>query len=427
MSLMRNPASTKHNNDSSGEPSASANIDFPSSFLWGAAISSYQTEGGNYNSDWCLFEKKRKIQEASRAANHYELFPYDFKLAKELYLSAIRLSFEWARICPRPGVYLEEEINHYKEVIETLKILGLKPFVTLHHFTNPIWFAELGGFESPKNIDYFLEYLKRIVEEFKDDICDWLIFNEPLVYVYNGYICGRWAPGIKSISTARRVSKNIISAYIDGYKEIKNIYKQNGTNASVSIVNHIRKFSPCPAFNFGQNSISAFIKDRLSNFDIIDYLARKSCLDYLAVNYYCKEYVRFDGLIGSECTHRFHKERKNSLGWHICPRGFYELLIKLKNYNLPIYIMENGTTETEDFFYEEYLLSHIRCMAKAVIEGSDIRGYFWWSLIDNFEWDYGFKAKFGLIDVNYDTFERRIKPFAYTYAKICRDNKIGMR
>ena len=201
--------------------------------------------------------------------------------------------------------------------------------------------------------------------------------------MYNGYICGRWAPGIKSISTARRVSKNIISAYVDGYKEIKNIYRQNDTNASVSIVNHIRKFSPCPVFNFGQNSISAFIKDKLSNFDIIDYLTRKSCLDYLAVNYYCKEYVRFKGLIGSECTHQSHKERKNYLGWYICPQGFYELLIKLKNYNLPIYIMENGTAETENSFYEEYLLSHIRCVAKAIIEGSDIRGYFWWSLIDN--------------------------------------------
>jgi len=421
---MRNCASIKNNLDFLTQPSALREIRFPSSFLWGAAISSYQTEGANYNSDWCLFEKERKIQEASRAANHYELFPQDFKLAKELNLSAVRLSFEWARINPEPGIFLEEEINHYKEVIQTLKILGLKPFVTLHHFTNPVWFAKTGGFESSKNIDYFLVYLKTIVEEFKADINDWLIFNEPLVYVYNGYICGRWPPGVKSITTAKKVLHNIINAYIDGYKEIKNIYDENNTRGYVSLVNHIRKFSPCPNFNFGQNSISACLKDKLSNFDIINYLTKKSCLDYLAVNYYCKEYVKFKGLIGTECIHQFHKERKNYLGWYIYPQGLYELLKKLNAYNLPIYVMENGTAELEDSLYKEYLSSHLKCVAKAISEGVDIKGYFWWSLIDNFEWDYGFGPKFGLIDVNYNTFERTIKPFARAYAKICKENKI---
>ncbi|MFA5008878.1 MAG: family 1 glycosylhydrolase [Candidatus Omnitrophota bacterium] len=399
-------------------------VDFPSSFLWGAAISSYQTEGKNYNSDWYLFEKERKIEAASRAANHYELFSQDFKLAKELSLGAVRLSFEWARICPAPGVFSEEEINHYKEAIQTLNILGIKPFVTLHHFTNPVWFAQSGGFKEPKNIEYFLGYLKRIVEEFKDDINNWLIFNEPLVYVYNGYICGRWPPGVKSIQTARKVLANITSAYMDGYKEIKNIYNEDKSNSYVSLVNHIRKFSPCPSFNFGQNSISAYIKDKLSNYDIINYLTKKSCLDYLAVNYYCKEYVKFKGLVGEECTHQFHKERKNYLGWYIYPQGIYEFLKRLRGYNLPIYIMENGTAEIEDALYKDYLFSHLKCVAKAISEGVDVRGYFWWSLIDNFEWDKGFGPRFGLIGVNYETFERRIKPFAYTYAKICKENKV---
>lgn len=417
---MRNCTSTKHSIDSS----TSFKVDFPSSFLWGAAISSYQTEGANYNSDWYLWEKKRNIQEAAHSANHYELFSRDFKLAKELNLGAIRLSFEWARINPKPGVYLEEEINHYKEVIQTLKILGLKPFVTLHHFTNPIWFADSGGFQSSKNIDCFLGYLKRIVEEFKNDVQYWLIFNEPLVYVYNGYICGIWPPGIKSVSTASKVLRNITSAYIDGYKEIKNIYKEENIASYVSVVNHIRKFSPCPSFNFGQNSISACLKDKISNFDIIDNLSKKACLDYLAVNYYCKEYVKFKGLIGCECPHQFHKERRNYLGWYIYPQGLYELLKKLKGYNLPIYVMENGTAETEDYLYKEYLFSHLKCVAQAISEGIDIKGYFWWSLIDNFEWDKGFAPRFGLIDINYDTFERRIKPFAYAYAKICKENRI---
>lgn len=423
---MQNRASIKNSIDSSAKPEALREINFPPSFLWGAAISSYQTEGANYNSDWCAFEKEKKIQEAALAANHYKLFLQDFKLAKELNLGAVRLSFEWARISPNPDVYLEEEIGHYKEVIQTLKALGLKPFVTLHHFTNPVWFSESCGFESSKNIDFFLKYLKKIVEEFKDDINNWLIFNEPLVYVYNGYICGRWPPGVKSIGTARKVLRNITSAYIDGYKEIKSIYRESDTDSYVSLVNHIRKFSPCPNFNFGQNSVSSYIKDKLSNFDIINYLTKKSCLDYLALNYYCKEYVKFKGLVGAECVHQFHKERKNYLGWYIYPKGLYELLKRLKKYNLPVYVMENGTAEAEDYLYKEYLVSHLKCVAEAISEGVDIKGYFWWSLIDNFEWDYGFGPKFGLIDINYNTFERRIKPFAYTYAKICKENKIEL-
>jgi beta-glucosidase len=402
----------------------SLEVKFPSGFLWGAAISSYQTEGGNLNSDWYLWEKEKKITSCGRASNHYELFKDDFRLVKELNLKSLRMSLEWARISPQKGIYSDQVLLHYKESIELLKSLGIKPFVVLHHFTNPIWFSEPGGWSSSKNIDHFLEYLKVVVNKLKRDVYYWQIINEPMVYLFNGYVAGVWPPGVKSLTTAKKVLNNLISAYRDGYQEIKNIYKQEGLECNVSFAKHIRRFAACPSLNFGQNFISSSFRDKVFNIDLLDYLSAKRCLDSIAVNYYCKEYVKFNSYLGSDCSHPYHKERKNFLGWYVYPRGLYEFLKRFKKYKLPIFITENGTAELSDSLYEEYLLSHLKSVARAISEGIDIKGYFWWSLIDNFEWDKGFGPRFGLIEVDYDNFKRKIKPFAYTYAKICKENRI---
>ncbi|MFA6281949.1 MAG: family 1 glycosylhydrolase, partial [Candidatus Omnitrophota bacterium] len=291
-------------------------------------------------------------------------------------------------------------------------------------FTNPIWFSQSGGWLLSKNIDYFLEYLKVAVNALRHDVHYWCVINEPMVYLYNGFIAGIWPPGIKSVKLAKKVLNNIISAYRDGYQEIKNIYKQEGLECNVSFAKHVRKFAACPKFNFGQNFISTLLRDKIFNIDLLDYLSGKHCLDSIDINYYCKEYVKFNGPLGSECCHPHHKERKNFLGWNAYPQGLYEFLKRFQKYKLPIFITENGTAENNDSLYQEYLLSHLNSVARAVSEGIDIKGYFWWSLIDNFEWDKGFSPRFGLIEVDYNNFKRKIKPFAYTYAKICKDNKI---
>ncbi|MDP2923676.1 MAG: family 1 glycosylhydrolase [Candidatus Omnitrophota bacterium] len=402
-------------------------MDFPSSFLWGAALSSYQTEGENFNTDWYLWEKKRELEPAARASNHYHLFENDFELAKELNFNCLRLSVEWARICPRYHIYSEKEFGHYKEVIGTLLSLNLKPIVNLHHFTNPIWFSERGGWLSSKNIDFFLHYLKKVVESFKTEVEYWLIFNEPLVYIYNSFVLGIWPPGRRSLIEAKKVLDNIISAYRVGYQEIKNIYSGNSTTAKVSFSKHMRIFSPCPTFNTGLNNFSAFLRDGIFNFRILDHLCKKGYLDFIAMNYYCKEYVKFKGLFGVGCDHGYHQERKNYLNWYVYPKGLYEFLIRLKRYNLPIIIMENGTAEKQNILYEDYLISHLKSVAKAISAGVNVQGYLWWSLIDNFEWHEGFGPRFGLIEVNYRDFSRKIRPFALTYAKICKENRLEIK
>jgi len=399
-------------------------IRLPSSFLWGAALSSYQCEGENSNSDWYAWEKEKNLQQSGRACDHYRLFDRDFKEARNLNLNSLRFSIEWARVNPSPGVFSDSELEHYRLVVDALLKRGLHPLITLHHFTNPLWFNQTQGWLNPKNIDYFLAYLKKIVDLFRGKIDLWVVFNEPLVYIYNSFIRGIWPPGEKSFKSAKKALDNIIIAYLLGYQEIKKANKKDFINSQVSFSKHVRIFSGCPDFNLFLNSLSAFCRNQQFNFWLIDKLQKKKSLDFIALNYYCKEYVSFKGLLGTECKHKIHKERRNQLGWDIYPEGLFEVLLDLKRFELPIIITENGTAESEDNFYQEYLLKHLKSVGKAFLSGVDIKGYFWWSLLDNFEWEKGFKHRFGLLAVDFETMDRKVRPFAKVYAEICKSNEI---
>ncbi len=399
-------------------------VHFPSSFLWGAALSSYQCEGDNYNCDWYLWEKENNLESASRACEHYRLFRRDFELARQLNLNSLRISLEWARIAPSADTFDYKELAHYQEVLSALLEFKLKPIVTLHHFTNPLWFAKKGGWTVSSNIDFILSYLKKTVSFLKDNVDTWLVINEPMVFLYNGFISGIWPPGIKSLSQAKRALKNIEAAYITGYQEIKRIYKSEGKSVEVSLAKSLRDFLAAPGGFKMLNSLTASLRSHNFNFSMLDRLANKRCLDFLGINYYCREYDKFKGLLGVECEEVVGAGRKNALGWYVSAESFYKLLIKLKKYSLPIIITENGTAEKRESFYEDFLVTHLESVGRAMQDGVDIKGYLWWSLLDNFEWDKGFWPRFGLLEVDYNTFQRRPKPFSYIYAKICKENKL---
>jgi len=400
------------------------NIRFPSSFLWGASLSGYQCEGGNFNADWFKWEEKKQLEKAGKACNHYYSFDEDFKLAKELNLKSIRLSIEWPRIFPADNIVSKSEVVHYQKVIDCLLKYGIKPIVTLHHFTNPFWFMDKGGWLNPRSVDYFIVYLKTVVESLKNKVDTWLIFNEPLVYIYNGFLNGLWPPGKKSLTDARKALKHILRAYLVGYQEINHIYRSALAKPQISLAKHFRIFSGCPGGNFLANSVSAFFRSKSFNFWMVDYLCRRRSLDFVAVNYYCKEYVKFKNLLGVSCSYPDALERTNHLNWNIYPQGFLKVLTTVGKFGLPVIVTENGTAEIKEEFYKDFLISHIVSVAKAIEKGVDVRGYFWWSLLDNFEWDKGFKYRFGLLNVDYQTMEKKIRKFAFTYAKICKDNAL---
>ncbi|MCM8796258.1 MAG: family 1 glycosylhydrolase, partial [Candidatus Omnitrophica bacterium] len=234
---------------------------FPQNFLWGAATSAYQVEGNNIYSDWWEWERRIGLKEVSKeACRHYDLYKQDFDLAKNLNHNAHRLSIEWSRVEPRKDKFLDKEIDHYLEVVRCLREYGMEPIITLHHFTNPFWFAQCGGWQEKFAIDYFLDYVKRLVEALAKTVRYWITFNEPLVYVYHAYILGLWPPQEKSILKAMRVIENLICAHLKSYKLIHKIYKQKKLSSPyVSIAKNMQYFMPCqPTL---RNRLAVYLRD----------------------------------------------------------------------------------------------------------------------------------------------------------------------
>ncbi|RKY33316.1 MAG: glycoside hydrolase family 1 protein [Candidatus Omnitrophota bacterium] len=404
-------------------------LEFPKDFYWGAATSAYQVEGNNTNSDWWQWEKSVGLEEVSgEACRHYQLFKEDFDLARSLSHNAHRLSIEWSRIEPQEGQFCEEELEHYIEVIKALKERRLEPIVTLHHFTTPVWFAQLGGWQSKKGVALFLRYIEKVIIALSRNVRFWVTINEPIVYIYFSYILGQWPPQVMSFPAARQVEKNLISCHIKAYRLIHDIYKRNNLiEPSVSIAHNMQAFVPC-SHNL-KNILATYLRDRIYNFSLVENLIRHRSLDFIGINYYNRSLVdvekwRFKNLLMDVCRHGHSKLPKNFLGWDIYPEGLFTLLIKLKKYKLPVFIMENGICTEDDNLRWGFIREHLESLNLAIKKGVRVLGYIYWSLLDNFEWDKGFTPRFGLIEVDYSNFRRTVRDSARRYAEVCKSNKL---
>jgi beta-glucosidase len=386
-------------------------IEFPKDFLWGAATSAYQVEGGNFNSDWWQWEKTRPgIVASGKACCHYQRFREDFDLAKSLGHNSHRLSLEWARIQPEPDKFSDEEIQHYVQVIDYLRGLGIEPVVTLHHFTNPLWLSRIGGWENPEAPRYFLEYAKKAVRALAGKVKFWVTINEPMVYTYYSYFIGAWPPQQKSLLKSGKVADNLTAAHIRSYRMIHSFYKENRLPAPwVSIAQNMIAFVSCK--KSPRNNLAVYLRNRMFNFGLIESLIRKKCLDFIGMNYYTRHLIDTRGwsmgeLLANTCSRKHDNLAKNLLGWEIYPQGLYDLLMALKKYKLPVFILENGICCQDDEQRWEYIREHLKKMRAAMAEGVKVIGYLYWSLLDNFEWDKGFEPLFGLCKVDYADYKR---------------------
>lgn len=403
--------------------------DFPSNFLWGAATSAFQTEGGNSNSDWWEWEKKVGLKDLSGdASGHYEVFARDFDLAKSLNHNAHRFSIEWSRIEPEEGKFNEKEIQHYKDVITELRNRNITPLVTLHHFTNPLWFSRLGGWENKNSYKYFLRYVNKLLEAYGELITYWITINEPLVYIYQSYLLGIWPPQKKSLICARIVENNLIKAHLEAYKLIHSFYAKNNLRPPlVSIAKNVQAFVPCRAGFL--NNLAVILRNRFFNFEFMEKLHRKGALDFIGLNYYTRSVVEVKGLgilniLLDVCTKNHQKLEKNSLGWDIYPRGLYDLLINFRRFNLPIIITENGICTQNDDLRWRYIKQHLGSILAARNNNVDVRGYLYWSLIDNYEWDKGFEPRFGIIGVDYISYRRQVRQSANKLSEVIRKGSL---
>lgn len=397
-------------------------------FLFGSSTSSHQVEGGNRN-DWTEWEKlnaPRLARTASErewpdyiaaaypgptttenyisggACDHYHRFREDFDIAKSLGHTAHRFSIEWSRIEPEEGKFDDREIEHYREVVRALRERGIEPFVTLWHWTLPLWLRDKGGVLAKEFPDHFSRYADRVVRGIGDDVSFWATLNEPEILAGNGYLRGVWPPGKRNILSYYRCIASLVRAHRKGYAAIK---KAN-PEAQVGIAVNICWFESAGGV---VNDLLVWAVERARNFHFLNHVHRE--LDFIGLNYYFHSRVDWG----------FNKNQNVSvsdIGWELHAEGIYHVLGKLKRYALPIYITENGIADGRDAKREQFIAEHLSWSRKAMDEGADVRGYFHWSLLDNFEWDKGFWPRFGLVEMDYKTLGRKVRPSALVYQKI---------
>lgn len=371
-------------------------LKFPKNFYWGTATSAYQVEGGIRN-DWSNAGEK---YDAGICCDHYNRFEEDFDLAKSLNNNAHRFSIEWARIEPIEGKFNQIEIEHYRKVLQALKKRNLEPFVTLYHWTLPVWFVERGHWLNLGAPEYFARFIEKIVSEYRGLVKFWITINEPNVYTSHSFLRGNWPPFKKSFFRTQQVLKSMVESHKKSYEIIHKLDK----DAKVGIANNNTNFK----------GILKFFSDYYWNHQFFQNI--KNYQDFIGLNFYFSSSV-FDVIV--------KKKNVSDLKWNIEPRGIYGVLKDLRQYKKPVYITENGLADAKDTKRPKFIIEHLKWIHKAIEDGVDVRGYFHWSLIDNFEWDKGFGPRFGLIEIDYKNNLKRIpRPSSKLYAEICKNNAL---
>lgn len=410
---------------------------FPHGFFWGAATASHQVEGGQQN-DWSAWELrnaerlareskgafegwnphwKKFSKEATDPQNYisgtacdsWNRFEEDFDLLKELHLNAYRFSVEWSRIEPREGEFDKAALERYRTMIHSLRRRGIEPFVTLWHWTIPLWLSEKGGVLTENFPAYFARFAEKVALEFRNDVTFWITENEPDVYASHAYLKGTWPPEKKSMIAFVRALHRLIAAHNRAYRAIK---KEIPT-AQIGVAKHQ------VYFEMGRptllNRMLKFCADLAWN---RYFLARiREAQDFIGLNHYNRNVI--DG--------GFRKNPnavQTDFGWEYAPGSLYGALRELERYGKLVYITENGIADASDELRRSFIPAALSAVLRAIGEGVPVRGYFYWSLLDNFEWDKGYWLKFGLAEVNRATMARSLRPSARVYGEIARKNSL---
>jgi beta-glucosidase len=402
---------------------------FPPGFLWGAATASHQVEGFNQLNDWWDAEECGSVPHRSGAAcDQFRRYALDFKMAAGWGHNAHRFSLEWSRIEPEEGRWDEAALDHYGQVIRSLRENGLEPLVTLNHFTLPLWLARKGGWRLADSVPLFARFAARVAARLGNDIRFWLTINEPTVYVKRGYVAGSWPPHHRRALFAGSIAmRNLLRAHAAAYVQIRELRPQ----ALVGFAHSAPYVAPHDPSSLADRFVSANRRFVLNHSwaRLMPRVAGRLPLDFIGLNYYARELVQWRArglqwLTGYEpdVDHEGRPRVRSSLGWEIHADGLAAVVEEFSRYRVPIYITENGIATQDEAQRSEYLVSHLHSLARAVARGVDVRGYFCWSLLDNFEWAEGYAARFGLAHVDFPTQLRTPRPAAETYARICRSN-----
>lgn len=396
----------------------------------GVATAATQIEGGAADTTWHRWAAAGRIKDGSspaRAADHWNRVAEDVALLGELGIRHYRMGLEWARIEPRRGQFDAEALAHYRDELTRLRDAGIRPLVTLHHFSEPGWFADAGGWLAADAVASFLRFAETVVRELGELVGDWITINEPTVYTTHAYLWGVWPPGeVSAYRHALAVTQALVDAHLAAYLIIHRLRP----DAKVGVAHHLRVFQPRSPRNPAHRAAST-VSRYLFQEALVEIMAtgrgrpplrRPKGLpagryhDFHAINYYTRSTVAglADGTVANAPV--------NDLGWEVYPSGIVELAQWLHaRWPAPIWITENGTADASDAFRARYLYDHL-----AQIAASDlpIERYYHWCFTDNFEWAEGEAARFGLVHLDYETQVRTVRESGRFYADIIANHGV---
>ena len=429
----------------------------PAGVQLGAATAATQIEGGEVAHSWSRWADLGHTKDGSRcspACDHWNRIAKDTALLTAVGCTTYRFSVEWARIEPARGVFDQAAIDHYRAEVVALSEAGILPLLTLHHFTNPLWFEDSGGWLREDSPEIFGEFVAYVVQNLGDLVAEWVVINEPNVYLFSGFTIGEWPPAHHSMRDFLLGARNLIRAHKRCYLTIHAMRRELGRDDTlVGTAIHIRPFYPsrrnpldrlvAAGFNhlFHDMFLEGVVRGRYivplrgdTAADRATYRELRmrsadtgSFSDFVGINYYSREMIQF--ALGQQLPFgrivQSSGPDRNELGWEIFPEGLYQATKSCyERYRIPVYITENGTCDADDRFRARYLYEHLLQVARLAEDGVDVRRYYHWTLMDNFEWAEGVAARFGLIHVDFDTQVRTIRASGRFYARISRERGV---
>lgn len=442
---------------------------FPEGFIWGAATSAYQIEGawnedGKGPSIWDSFcripGKIRGGDTGDVATDHYHRWEEDVKIMAELGLKAYRFSIAWTRIFPEGvGEINRKGLDFYNRLVDKLLAYGIEPFVTLYHWDLPQALQDKGGWPSRDTAYAFARYAETVANELGDRVSFWITHNEPFVAAVVGHFTGEHAPGIQDPSAAFGAAHHILLSHGLAVQAIR---ASASRKPEIGIVMNLHPVHP--ASSSEEDALAAKRFDGVINRMFLDpvFLGKypedmlelfgfflpeihpgdmetiATPIDFIGINYYTRTVARFDPEFPLLQASQIHPEgNEYSQMWEIYPLGIYEIVIRVwKDYKpASIFLTENGVPVPDGIDFDgkvrderriRYLRNHLFYLHKAISEGAPVRGYFVWSLLDNFEWAYGYSMRFGLVYVDYPTQKRIIKESGWWYSKVIKENGLAL-
>jgi len=421
-----------------------ATYHFPTGFLWGTATASHQVEGNNTNNNWWSWEQQpgRILhgQKSGLACDWWGgRWKEDFDRAAESGQNAHRLSVEWSRIQPEPNRWDDDALDYYRQMVRGLIERGMTPMITLHHFTDPLWLAERGGWENVETVELFSRFARKVVEALQEYVTLWVTFNEPNVYSVLGYLTGEFPPGKGGMGTAFRVMENIVKGHVAAYQAIHAQQPQARVGIAINTrgLKPARSWLPLDAWITGiQNAIFNDFFPRALTQGTLNYVYRRSripqaarTMDFLGIQYYTTDRIAFHPLAWKTAFARnFFPDGSDLSDSGLLanvPLGMLEFLKWGTRFNVPLIVTENGVDDADDHLRPRYLLQHLHQLWRGINFNWPVKGYFHWTLVDNFEWERGWTQRFGLWELDLETQVRRKRPSADLYAAICKESAIS--